>query len=111
METLQRGLPMRILITGALGWTAQAIIQTLHHDGHALIGFDLPGATPSPAIEALLTQLIEGSVDDEGAVGEAMAGIDSVVHLAVAVGEDDYATSRIPFATNVWGTYNIFNVA
>jgi len=35
----------------------------------------------------------------------------AVVHLAIAVGEGDYAQPETPFRTNVLGTYNVFEAA
>lgn len=100
---------MRILVTGACGWTAQAIVERLHQAGHTLIGFDLPGV---PCVAgAGIDAVIRGTVADAAQVQNAMANVDVVVHLAVATGEGDYGTPVAPFATNVQGTYNVFEAA
>jgi nucleoside-diphosphate-sugar epimerase len=36
---------MNILITGGCGWTAEAIIHTLHQHGHRITVFDLPDSS------------------------------------------------------------------
>jgi nucleoside-diphosphate-sugar epimerase len=102
---------MNILITGALGWTAHAILQELHKFGHSLTGLDLPGVDISATVGGLFDRLVRGDVSDQDVVREAVQGCEVIVHLAVAVGVEDYKNSIIPFQTNVRGTYNIFEQA
>ena len=102
---------MNIFVTGALGWTARAILQELHSRGHSLIGLDLPGIDVSHDVSRLFARLERGDVADQNMVKRAMQGCEAVVHLAVAVGEEDYKNSVIPIQTNVHGTYNVFEQA
>ncbi|KAB2862383.1 MAG: NAD(P)-dependent oxidoreductase [Anaerolineae bacterium] len=102
---------MKILVTGVFGWTAISIVEALKQRGHSIVGLDLPSADPLPQIESLLDAIYLGSVADFEVVSRAICGCDAVVHLAVAVGEGDYATAQIPFETNVKGTYHIFEEA
>ncbi|NUM47671.1 MAG: NAD(P)-dependent oxidoreductase [Anaerolineales bacterium] len=99
-----------ILITGALGWTATAIIQRLKQNNARLIGVDLPDVPLSPDITPYFDTLIRGDIADFQQVDRAMQGVDAVVHLAVALG-NAYGTPDLPFATNVKGTYNVFEAA
>lgn len=101
---------MRILITGALGWTAHAILHDLHQQ-HTLIGIDLPDASRSLDSFTMLADYQTGDVANENDVKNAIQGCQAVVHLAVAVGIEDYENPNIPFKTNVRGTYNIFEQA
>lgn len=102
---------MNILVTGALGWTAHAILQELHYRGHSLTGLDLPGVDVPDDVNRLLDRLEHGDVADEDAVKRAVQGCEVIVHLAVAVGEEDYKNSVIPIQTNVGGAYNVFEQA
>lgn len=100
---------MRILLTGVSGRTAEPIVHTLSAAGHQLVGFDrLP---PSPAIQALLQHFIQGDIGHSDEIVSAAAGCEAILHLAVAVGDNDYTQPEIPFATNVKGAYNIFEAA
>lgn len=102
---------MRILITGAFGWTATSIVQGLAQAGHDLVGFDLPTATCPDAIKSLLRQVLMGDVADFEQVVRAVQDVHAVVHLATAVDENDYQNPDIPFSVNVKGTYNVFEAA
>src|SRR5262245_38563225 len=71
-----------ILVTGAAGWTARAIIDRLQTAGNRVIGLDLPCACPPRA------GWIGADVADLASVEVACAGeVSAVVHLAVAVGQ------------------------
>ena len=102
-----------VLITGSAGWTAQAIIEALNAHGHAVSGFDLPSASYLPEIRQKLAAVFVGDNADAEAVRECVqvAQPDVVIHLAVAVRARDYDDPERPFATNVRGTYNLFESA
>lgn len=102
---------MNILVTGAAGWTAQSILEALYADGHTLVGFDLPTAQAPPAIAKLFTDYHTGTIQSYADVSASMRDVDAVVHTAVAIGDGDYDTPDIPFATNVRGTANLFEAA
>lgn len=97
----------RILVTGAAGWTAHAILEVLADSGYQVAGLDLPTA-PRPSG---VGQWIAGSVENLSEVQQAARSADALIHLAVAVGEDDYRQPAVPFATNVMGTYNVLEAA
>lgn len=102
---------MRVLITGAFGWTAQAIVQELHDAGHEIIGLDLPTESPHPEVAPIFLRTIHVNVTELQHLIDAGENVDAIVHLAVAVGKSDYENPDIPFATNVRGTYNILESA
>lgn len=102
---------MRVLITGGLGWTAKAIIETLSADGHQVIVLDLPGASTDGTLARLMPTTIRGNIANPEVLQEALRGIDTVVHLAIATGENDYSTPDIPFRVNVQGMYNLCEAA
>ncbi|MGB7340990.1 MAG: NAD(P)-dependent oxidoreductase [Phototrophicaceae bacterium] len=101
---------MNILVTGALGWTAKAIIEVLLQTGHAVYGFDLPAITPQYIDPKKLQMIHYATVTDYEAVYQALSHMDVVIHLAVAV-NGGYDTPKIPFDTNVRGTANILSAA
>lgn len=103
---------MKILVTGAGGWTARAILEVLVREGHEVVALDLlghvcleGGSSPAPA------RWIEGSVADAASVEAAARSVGAIIHLAVAVGPNDYSSPEVPFSTNVLGTYNVFEAA
>lgn len=102
---------MRVLITGAFGWTATAIIETLAQAGYQITAFDLPIVACPQEVKQMSRRVVLGDVADYDAVNEAARFADVIVHLAVAVGEKDYLSPSVPFRTNVQGTYNIFEAA
>ena len=102
---------MKILITGAFGWTAQSIVETLYEAGHEIFAFDLPSASPDPQVEKLFNKVTKGDISDYDTVFQVTKNTDAIIHLAVAIGESDYEKPDIPFAVNVKGTYNIFEAA
>jgi len=100
---------LTVLITGAAGWTARPIIDRLDASGHRLIGLDIRSPAPT-GLRAL--EWVRGDVGQRDAVEAAYSsGVNAVVHLAVAIGGDNYAGPEIPFRTNVLGTYNVFEAA
>ena len=102
---------MRVLVTGAFGWTAVSIAQALERAGHEITAFDLPSATCSDEIAGLFDQVFLGNVANFDDLHAATQAVDAIVHLAVAVGKDDYQDPETPFAVNVKGTYNVFESA
>ena len=81
---------MRVLITGAFGWTAASIVKALKQAGHEITAFDLPTAACSHQTKALFSEIVLGTVADSAAVQRATQSVDSIIHLAIASGEDAY---------------------
>jgi len=104
---------MRVLVTGASGWTATSIIQALSQAKHDIVGFDLENARYRDDVVPLLSKQVSGDISNFKQVQGAMQSmaVEAIIHLAVAVGEDDYQSPDIPFAVNVKGTYNVFETA
>ena len=100
---------MKILVTGGLGWTAEAIVQALVDAGHEMTLFDLEGIPVPDSYKN--HSLIRGDVCNFQEVLEATRGVNVVIHLAVAVTPGAYDSGEIPFAVNVRGTYNALEAA
>jgi nucleoside-diphosphate-sugar epimerase len=101
---------MNVFVTGASGWTAAPLLEALHLAGHSVIGFDL--APLSFAAPGLLAHHL-GDIANFKSVRVAIedASPEAVIHLAIAIGENDYLEPGRPFAVNVQGTYHVFEAA
>lgn len=102
---------MRVLVTGACGWTAAPIVEAVAEAGHEVYGLDLPDAPCNARTQATLSALTRGTVENEHDVDLAVRSVDAIIHLAVSTGWDAYRSLQEPFAVNVRGTYNLFAAA
>ena len=103
-------MPESILITGGAGFIGSHLADLLLADGHRVRAFDnltaqVHGGAGRPAYLADDVELVVGDIRDPDAVGQALAGIDSVVHLAarVGVGQSMYEVANY-VAENTSGT-------
>jgi uronate dehydrogenase len=97
----------RVLVTGATGEVARGVLPLLKKD------FALRLLAPEPADDD--PRRVRADILDWDALARAMAGIDAVLHLAVASGhsgpyEDDAFNDR-RFDVNVKGTFHVFETA
>jgi dTDP-L-rhamnose 4-epimerase len=103
-----------ILITGGRGFIGRATTLELLRRGHrvrvldSLIG-QVHGGRDTPDEAAGEVELARGDIRDRDVVGRALAGVDSVVHLAaeVGVGQSMYAVERYTSVNDV-GTAVLF---
>ncbi len=99
---------MRVLVTGACGWTAAPIVEAVAQAGHEVYGFDLPDVPCNARTQARLSALMHGTIESAHDVDLAVQSVDAIIHLAVSIERDAYRSPQEPFAVNVLGTYNIF---
>jgi nucleoside-diphosphate-sugar epimerase len=71
---------MRVFITGASGHIASAVIPELLGAGHEVVGLARSDASAA-AVEALGAKVQPGSLDDLGALRDAAATADGIIHL------------------------------
>ncbi|AKG53974.1 oxidoreductase [Dehalogenimonas sp. WBC-2] len=96
-----------ILLTGASGFVASHLIPRLQKDGRklrCLVTNEAEGAR----VKAPGAELVFGNVTDPGSLHDAMAGIDTVIHLVAIIRENRQSTFQ---RVNVAGTQNMVNAA
>lgn len=98
-----------ILVTGAAGHLGNVLIRELIADGQAVRALVLPGEDLS-SLAGLDVQIVEGDVLDEASLKGALAGVDTVFHMAgiisIMPGQDDLMRR-----VNVLGTRNVLEAA
>lgn len=98
--------PMKVLVTGAAGTIGGALCRELHARGHLLRGLDIaPLTRPVPG----LADMRQVDLADADGVGDAVAGMDAVVHLAALPGDADFMSKLL--VPNVVGVYNVLEAA
>jgi nucleoside-diphosphate-sugar epimerase len=93
---------VKILVTGAAGMLGQAVVASLHADGHAVRAHDRTPPRASPADD-----VVGGDLRDPAGLDRLVAGVDAVVHAAAVpapVGED-------VFGNNVGSAYHLLEAA
>lgn len=76
-----------VLVTGATGFIGQRLLHKLSAENCQIRALVMPGDPQESEARRLNAEIVLGSVDDARAVGQAMEGIDTVFHLAAAVGD------------------------
>jgi nucleoside-diphosphate-sugar epimerase len=96
-------VPSRVLVTGAAGRLGSAVLRVLAAQGVAVVGLDRqdPGGT---------TSFFTGSAADVDLVAEAMAGVDTVIHLA-AIPRPTLGTPEEVFVGNAAATFVVLDQA
>ena len=103
---------MRILVTGGAGFIGANLCARALEDGHEVVVIDDFSTGERANVAALDVRLVEGSVLDEPALADAVAGVDAVVHLA-ALGSVPRSI-KDPVATheaNATGTLRVLEAA
>jgi uronate dehydrogenase len=91
-----------VLVTGSSGRIGRAVVKELLARGHAVRGFDL---VPTPG----LADMVLGNLTDAEAVGRAMRGVTSLVHLAATPDDDDFLARIVP--NNIIGVHHVLEAA
>ena len=102
---------MKVLVTGGSGFIGSHTIDCLLEHGHEVRTLDalIPQVHGDnrtwPSYLASEAELVVGAVEDPAAVSQALEGIDSVIHLASAVGVGQSMYQIVDYCTtNVLGT-------
>ena len=86
----------RVLVTGGAGFTGINLIRYLLERGVAVRSLDLAEFTYADCRDRI--EIVTGDIRDAEAVGQAMAGVDLVIHCAMALplyARDDILTTGI----------------
>jgi len=107
-------VPETVLITGGAGFIGRYVAQALLHGNHKVRVLDslieqVHGGRTRPEGLPSEVEFVAGDVRDEAALGRALKGADSVIHLAaeVGVGQSMYAVDRY-VSVNDYGTAVLF---
>ncbi len=94
---------MKILVTGSTGHLGEALVRTLQHTNHEVIGLDI--------VHSDFTSRI-GSIADRDHVRRCMEGVEAVLHTATLHKPHVITHSRQSFVdTNITGTLNLLEEA
>ncbi len=93
-----------IAVTGGSGKAGRAVVADLADHGHDVTNIDV-AASPHPDEPTVIADLT-----DFGQTLEAIAGHDSVIHLA-AIPAPNVLTDAETFRTNMLSTYNVLSAA
>ena len=96
-----------VLITGGAGSVGRQLVEMFADAGDEVRVFDLPsmdfsGLEGRPGIE-----IVRGDITDAGGVRDAVAGADSVLHLAALLPPNSERNRDLTFRVNVDGTRNV----
>ncbi len=108
---------MKILVTGAGGFIASHLVESLVEQGHEVRSFVRYNSSnswgwleDSPCRD--MVEILAGDVRDYDLVRVAVAGCQQVFHLAALIGIPySYVSPLAYLRTNVEGTYNILQAA
>lgn len=105
---------MHVLVTGGAGYVGSELVPTLIEHGHKVRVLDklrFGGQGLLPFIRSSSFEFIDGDVRDDEVVGQALKGVDAIIHLAAIVGypacdgDPDNA-----WTTNVHGTESLLRL-
>ena len=101
---------MRILVTGATGFTGKALCRRLLDEGHEVVALDYKEGYLTEELREWGAEVHIGSVVNSSIVDGLMPGIDVVQHLAAAFREMNVPDSHY-YEVNVTGTRNVLEAA
>jgi UDP-glucose 4-epimerase len=103
----------KVLVTGGAGFIGSNIVRTLLDEGvDDVVVLDNVSSGYRENLEGLRVRFLEGDVRDAAAVAKAVAGRDTVFHLAASVGNARSIAHPIDDAqVNVLGTLTVLEAA
>jgi nucleoside-diphosphate-sugar epimerase len=101
---------VKILVTGATGFTGKALVKRLLRDGHEVVGLDYKEGHKTEELRRLGAEIVIGTVTDTDVVRRCVQGVEVVQHLAAAFRELNVPPSHY-HKVNVDGTRNVLEAA
>ena len=102
----------RVLVTGGAGFVGATLVRRLVESGHTVRVFDNYSTGDASYLAGVDAEQVEGDIRDAAALDAALAGMDSVIHLAAAgsvvVSVQDPVMN---FEANVVGTFRVLDAA
>src|SRR5262245_25887821 len=96
-----------VLITGGAGSVGRILVSRLRHEDRPVRVFDLPtmNYTGLDSVEGI--EVVKGDITDATTVGQAVDGVEAVIHLAAILPPASERDRMRTFAVNVEGTSQI----
>jgi UDP-glucose 4-epimerase len=101
---------VKVLVTGAAGRMGAHLTRMIVSRGHEVRAFVLTGDPNNQAIEGPGVEVVAGRLEDQDAVGNAVAGVDAIVALGGAL-TSRLASDQQFFDVNLGGTFNLLQAA
>ena len=99
---------MTTLITGATGRVGRELLAHRKAKGDRIRAFVLPDDPGREELESEGVEIVPGSLTDQDAVAEAVAGVSRVAHLAAAMLWGEGADRKL-FEQNIAGTFHLLD--
>jgi UDP-glucose 4-epimerase len=101
-----------VLVTGGAGFVGATLVRHLVQDGHRVRVLDNYSTGTAAHLAGVDAEQVEGDIRDAAAVDAALAGMDSVIHLAAAGSVIKSIEDPMPnFDANVLGTFRVLDAA
>jgi nucleoside-diphosphate-sugar epimerase len=101
---------MRVLVTGATGFTGTHLVRRLLSRGHDVTMLDIQRNASAAELETAGARLVVGSVTDSELVGQTVPGHEVVFHLAAAFRQISESASFYR-QVNIEGTRNVLTAS
>lgn len=103
---------MRVVVTGGAGFIGSNLCRALAEEGHDVVAFDDLSTGRKANLAGLAVDFVEATLLDAGALSDAMAGSDAVVHLAARGSVPRSLLHPVEtHAVNATGTVNVLEAA